>query len=143
MTYVVTWHHWSGEYFFGAQLPCRRSKSVSWCTKLTAAILLIFIGTLLFFISHICVLSAGQYDLPKYLLIILRYYFVAFISKDSLLNHKESVHTKNFPLFEKKERTHTSKKPYSCQYCNEIWKTKLFMKESNRSIATFVIINLQ
>ena len=35
----------------GAQLPCRRSKSVSWCTKLTAAILLIFIGTLLFFIS--------------------------------------------------------------------------------------------
>ena len=36
----------SASFQIGAQLPCRRSKSVSWCTKLTAAILLIFIGTL-------------------------------------------------------------------------------------------------
>ena len=102
LKFIMSFHDSVKNVFFfkGAQLPCRRSKSVSWCTKLTAAILLIFIGTLLFFISHICVLSAGQYDLPKYLLIILRYYFVAFISKDSLLNHKESVHTKNFPLFD-------------------------------------------
>jgi hypothetical protein len=61
------------------------------------------------------VLSAGQYDLPKYLKdFTCELCSDAFISKDSLLNHEKSVHTENIPLLEE----------FTCKLCSEVFINK-------------------